>query len=172
MYQKIKRLFSTYDWSESRFADFFWTRKKANACAQYLRGEVDRILRDAQANGTTAGYRGYVLDTEKAVIVLKTPLYPSEDPCALFISEYVAAISPEYVDPSNLLICVEAVKFGEAEKSDADILDDATLDLPKSTVLRQLQLTSIVDILDILRAHGVYEATYGEVGAEEQDIDQ
>lgn len=166
----IKGLFSTSDYTSSKFSDFFWTKKKANACAAYLREQVDELMKRAHDLNEVAGYRGYVLDTEKAVIVLKTSLYIEEDPCAIFISEYVAAISPEYVDPSNLLIVVEAVKFGEAEKSDADMLDDAMLDLPKSTVLKQLKLTSIDDILDILRSHGTYEATYGQ--AEEQDIDQ
>lgn len=169
IYQKIKGLFSTTDYSQ--FRSFFWRRKQAVKVAQYLRNEVDEIMKAAHDCNETAGYRGYVLDTEKQEVVLKTPLYFAEDPCALFVSEYVVAISPEYVNPKSLLIVVEPVKFGEAEKSDADIIDDATLDLPRSNVLKGLQVTAMVDILDILHSHGVYEATYENAG-EEQDIDQ
>ncbi len=165
VYERIKCLFSTSRYSA--FMGFFWRRRHAEKVAQYLREEIDAILENAQDQNEVAGYRGYVLDIEKQVVVLKTPLYFAEDPCALFVSEYVAAISPEYADPKSLLISVEPVRFGEAEKSDADVLDDHLLDLPKSKALKGLQVTAMVDILDILREHGVYEATYSEVDIEQ-----
>lgn len=166
-FSRIKDLFDTS--SNSPFLDLFWRRSAAIKASKILCEEVDEIIKDAQAYGL-AGYRGYVVDTEGQEVLLKTPLYVEYDSCERFAFEYVAAISPERVDPNSLLVVVEPVIYGRAEKSDADIIDDATLDLPKRNVLKNLQVTAMVDILDILREHGVYEATYEQAGA--SDIDQ
>ncbi len=166
VFNKIGNRFSASRWSGLR--GLFWTERKTQRVAAFLAEELADVLKEAHDLNMIAGYRGYVVDFDKQKVMLKTPIFVDQEHLALFLQNNLNAIGSDYTTPDTTLgYHVEPVRYGVHELSEADVLDELLLEIPKSRVLRELRLTAMNDILDILEEHGLT----GE-GAGEDDIDQ